>query len=69
MKPVVTYHRRYGEPVIGQSVTIAGLTGHPRQASGRLDGDYVRTSAVVRVGVDGEFETLNTIYRPEEARK
>jgi hypothetical protein len=65
MKPVVKYHRLLSPLVEGQSAFVAGLTGHPRQETGDLEGQYVQTSTVVRVGEAGEFETLNTVYRPE----
>jgi hypothetical protein len=65
MKPVVKYHRLLSPLVEGQSAFLAGLTGHPGQASGQLEGQYVQTSRIVRVGENGEFETLNTVYQPE----
>ena len=65
MKPIVKYHRLLSKLVVDESAFIAGLTGHPRQDSGDLEGQYVQTSRVVRVGENGEFETLNTVYRPE----
>jgi hypothetical protein len=68
MKPVVTYHGLHSPLEIGMYAIITGLRGHPRQSTGQLDGDFVYTSAIVRVGDGGEFETLNTVYRPEEAK-
>lgn len=65
MKPIVKYHRTWGRLEVGESALVAGLTGHPRQESGELDGDFVETSRIVRVGENGEFETLNTVYQPE----
>jgi hypothetical protein len=65
MKPIVKYHRLLSKLAVGESAFLRDLTGHPRQGSGRLDGDYVQTSPVVRVGENGEFETRNTVYQPE----
>ena len=65
MKPIVKYHRLLSALTVGESAYIAGLTGHPRQDTGDLEGQYVITSRVVRVGEKGEFETLNTVYQPE----
>lgn len=78
MKPVVTFKQVRGPVEVGRSAYIGGLSGHPRQGS-TLAGECVQTSTIQRVAseiklLDGvqvehitEFETLNTIYRPEAA--
>lgn len=54
----VTYEYNGVEATIAMVYTI----NHPR-----LGREYVRTSRVIQRREDGSFETLNSIYVPEEA--
>jgi hypothetical protein len=62
MKPSVVYTETVYPPAVGESAIVLGIAGHTH---GLIDdvADAAITSEVVRVGEDGEFETLNTIYR------
>lgn len=63
LKPVVLYHEATSARV-GEVVWLFGIKDHPSLADRPVtDSVGIRTSPVVRVGDDGEFETLNTIYR------
>lgn len=63
-KPVVHYEETDRSPVVGENVWISGIWGHPRLGNVPNDGyQGAYTSEILRVGNDGEFETLNTIYR------
>lgn len=59
MKPVVFYKGAITEPRVDGVVILERVENHPAG----LRGELVRTSRVVRVGENGEFETENTIYR------
>lgn len=59
MKSIAHYRQLVDRPVIGESALLLGVPDHPKGLRGRI----VATSPVVRVGEDGEFETLNTVYR------
>lgn len=69
MKPVVTYTGAIVPPQVNGVAIIVGIEGHPRQGSAGFRGGDIptRTSRVVRVGENGEFEAENTIYRLEAA--
>lgn len=59
-KPVVHYDQCFTKPQVGKSMILSRTWDHPRLQNA---GSVVQTSAVVRVGERGEFETMNTIYR------
>lgn len=59
MKPVVHYVAAGWTLEVGKRISLVGVTGHPSKAH---ECDAI-TSRVIRVGENGEFETLNTIYR------
>ncbi len=61
MKPIAYYGTSMKTPEVGSCAWLDGVSGH-RKVKGM---GYVITSPVVRVGAWGEFETENTIYRPE----
>jgi hypothetical protein len=63
MKPVVTYKEALSQLAVGDVAFITALEGHPRQGTADLEGSFARTSMIVRVGENGEFETENTIYK------
>ncbi len=66
MKPEVKYRLCLNTPRPGIAARLVGLTGHPRQHTGELAGDYVNTSEVVSYDpTTGRIETLNTIYVKE----
>lgn len=62
-KPVVHYSRTNGDdpPKVGYPALIYP-TDHPSNWVSNTQ--LARTSPVVRVGQKGEFETMNTLYRP-----
>jgi len=63
MKPTVYYRNPLKSEIReGYGATIEPI-GHPKLDS---DGSLAYTSQVLRVGKNGEFETLNTIYKLEE---
>lgn len=63
-KPIVEYTELLGSAEAGKSACIYGVHGHPRWTDGTGLAKLLHTSTVVAVGKDGEFETLNTFYRP-----
>jgi hypothetical protein len=60
-KKIVRYSAVLGEIELDKSAVVLPVD-HPdtERVSNR---DFATTSRVVRVGVNGEFETLNTTYR------
>jgi diphthamide synthase (EF-2-diphthine--ammonia ligase) len=64
MKPVVHYDQCFTKPEEGKCMMLSRTWDHPSLQNA---GSMVRTSTVVRVGEDGEFETLNSIYRRQHA--
>ena len=63
MKPIVlyTFDTRYGTPYVELNKrSYVRALNHPRL--GNCD---VHTSLVQRMDLDGTFETLNTIYKPD----
>lgn len=67
MKPVVFYTPHPMQQIrINEGALIFGLKNHPNP---NLKGDVVHTSVVVNVGENGEFETMNTMYRPAPEAK
>lgn len=65
MKPVVHYRPTDGDYIhLDASARVLPLD-HPSELVSNTN--YVRTSLVERIGENGEFETRNTIYKPEEA--
>jgi hypothetical protein len=65
MKKVVHYRECFTKPVVGKSV-ICFPIDHP-DAANVSNTRPIRTSTVVEVREDDEFETLNSIYRKGEA--
>lgn len=61
-KPVVQYADVGGPVVVGQRVSVLPLN-HP-DTYNVTNGYPAWTSAVLRIGDNGEFETKNTIYVP-----
>ena len=66
-KPVVLYRTNvyHTIPGIGAPAMVQPVN-HPDPDGLVSNTCHVLTSPIVRVGEDGEFETLNTIYRPEK---
>ena len=64
-KPVVLYRMNvyHTIPGIGAPAMVAPVNHPGTEVSNTC---HVLTSPIVRVGEDGEFETRNTIYRPEK---
>lgn len=60
-KKVVRYSAVILLPVVGNSAIVLPVD-HPDTAS-VSNRNFVKTSQVVRVGLNGEFETLNTVYQ------
>ena len=69
-KPIV--HYRWGDvyPTIVEGKPVVGIkpVDHKNHVPGQAvsNRNPVITSPVIRIGAVGEFETLNTIYRPCE---
>lgn len=63
VKPVAYYKTAVKTPYPGERAFLMGVTGHHNPD---IKGDSVITSPVLKVGALGEFETVNTIYRPEK---
>lgn len=63
-KKEVRYYDVFVGPEVGKQALLSGVEGHPTVANGTAVGRIVYTSTVVRVGEGGEFETLNSVYRP-----
>ena len=66
MKPIVHY-RNDPQTLIGTvgGVSLVSPIDH-HHSDGRVSNkSFVLTSQIVRVGTEGEFETQNTIYRPQ----
>jgi hypothetical protein len=66
MKPVVHYDQVISHLIVGQVAFLTRTWDHPGPNVGNA-GSTVMTSPLVRVGEDGEFETLNSIYRRQHA--
>ena len=65
-KPVVHYTPTIGDKIeLNQSGIIRGVVDHPYISP---LSPWVVTSKIIRLGENGEFETLNTIYRPIYAK-
>lgn len=61
-KPTVHYSGvAVPHPKVGYSTFVFPLD-HPKRSNQRMG----QTSNVVKVGKDGQFETLNTIYVPKD---
>ncbi len=61
-KPVVNYRPHEDQHIaLGQSALV-WPDNHPSWLVSNTT--YCRTTVVERLDADGEFETLNTIYRP-----
>ena len=69
MKPIVYYDVDMGYPdlQVCRSATVYIYVHHSNTGRGLIGqqyGRYVHTSPVQSVGANGQFETLNTDYRP-----
>lgn len=63
MKPVVLYRNDGTQRIMGVNVrALVTPIDHPSDLVSNTG--PVLTSPVIRIGTWGEFETLNTIYRP-----
>lgn len=65
MKPVVHYKELFTKPIVGKNMILTPIdhTNHV-EGQGVTNTKMARTSTVVAVGENGEFETLNTQYKP-----
>ena len=66
MKPVVHYRKDLQTQIadVGGYSLISPID-HPNPNGTVSNKSFVLTSRVVRVGENGEFETQNTVYRPQ----
>lgn len=66
-KPVVHYTPHMEQQIfLNKAALIYGVPDHYNQSRVHFASPYVITSMVVRIGMAGEFETMNTVYKPIE---
>jgi hypothetical protein len=66
MKKIVHYDQLIYPLQVGRSARLTRTWDHPGPNVANA-GSNVKTSWVVRIGEDGEFETENSIYRVQNA--
>ena len=63
-KPIAFYKPSQWDIIEEDMPALVDVTSHPTLVRDNNIPKLARTSLVIRVGTDGEFETLNTIYKP-----
>jgi len=62
MKKIVKYSKLYGELELNRSAIVWPINHTSEYVSNTK---WATTSAVIRIGENGEFETENSIYQPQ----
>jgi hypothetical protein len=67
VKPVVHYRNDGSQRIPLGKFAFVRPIDHPNHVPGHnvSNKEMVVTSKVIRIGSNGEFETMNTIYRPD----